>query len=573
MTPARAAALRQQRIDELCAGALRALAGTPDLHFRGRRLHRGRQALPRFAPHLHPAPDDPFDSFRGAADGLALRLLHSDHALHRRLRPQAAAAQLLFDLLEQLRVESLVPRGMVGVARNLRRRHEAWSLAFHRARLTETAAGILLFTLIQVARSRLTGEPVVEATEDLIEATRAAVVPLIGHDLAALRRHRGEQAAFARHARAIAERMAAMLDEAGAGGALGGARDGADDDAAQAALGLRLDLDAEAELDAAAAATGRSRTLDDAEGGYRVFTRAYDREAAAATLVRADWLRAQRAELDELVARLGLNLARLVRELLAVFAVPALDGWDGAQEEGRVDGRRLAQLIASPAERRLFRADRVLPRADAAVGFLVDCSGSMKVHAPALAVMLDLLVRALEQAGVASELLGFTTGAWHGGRARRDWLAAGRPAHPGRLNETLHIVFKDADTSWRRARRSIAALLRAELYREGVDGEAVDWACRRLQARPEGRRTLVVVSDGCPMDGATALANDAHYLDQHLLQVVQRREADGGVRMLGLGLGLDLSVFYRRSRALDLDQGPTREALREVVGLLRDGRR
>ena len=192
-----------------------------------------------------------------------------------------------------------------------------------------------------------------------------------------------------------------------------------------------------------------------------------------------------------------------------MLAEPTHDGWEGAQEEGRIDGARLAQLIISPAERRLFRADRIEPVAHTALSFLIDCSGSMKTHAEPVAMLVDVMARALEMAGATSEILGFTTGAWNGGRAMRDWKRAGQPRHPGRLNERCHLIFKDADTPWRRARPAIGALLKADLFREGVDGEAVDWACARLHDRPEPRKILVVISDGCPMDSATQLANDA----------------------------------------------------------------
>ena len=155
---------------------------------------------------------------------------------------------------------------------------------------------------------------------------------------------------------------------------------------------------------------------------------------------------------------------------------------------------------------------------------------------------------------MASEVLGFTTGAWNGGRARRDWLRAGRPPHPGRLNEGCHLVFKDADDAVAARPPGIAALLKADLFREGIDGEAVDWACARLRrAQRSAPAAAGRVSDGSPMDSATHLANDAHYLDQHLREVVARHEQRGGVEICGLGVGLDLSPYYRRSQVLDLD--------------------
>ncbi|MCL4185047.1 MAG: cobalt chelatase [Burkholderiaceae bacterium] len=567
MGEAQAQARHQQKVEELCAAAIRALAGEADLHFRGRRLHRGRRVLPLFAPHLHPSLEaDDFTSFRGAADGLALRLARSDAALHRRLAPADPVERLVFDLLEQIRVEATPPVGMPGVAHNLRHRFAQWSLAFHRSGLTESARGILLYTVAQVCRARVTGEPVLEETEDLMETTRGAIVPAFGHDLAALRRHRDDQRAYARPALAIAHRVARMVQSADDERGTQPAGDEPDD---RTALARFMDLDdAAGEAGFPLAAAGRSRVLDASDDGYRVFTRAYDRELEAAARVRRPLLRERRERLDRRIAAQGVNLARLARELKALLAAPQRDDWDAGQEEGYVDGRRLAQLVASPAERRLFRIERREPIAQCLLTFLIDCSGSMKQHIEPVAMLVDVLARALEMAGVATEILGFTTGAWNGGRALRDWRRAGRPAHPGRLNEVCHIVFKAADTPWRRARPAIAALLEPLLFREGIDGEALDWACARMAGRPEERRLLLVVSDGCPMDGATQLANDPHYLEQHLRDVVQRHEQAGRVAIYGVGVGLDLSPYYGRSQALDLSAPPGNGVFREIVAML-----
>jgi cobaltochelatase CobT len=561
-------ARRQQRVEELCAGAIRALSGQADLHFRGRRLHRGRQRLPLFAPHLHPAIEsDDFASFRGAADGLALRLSLSDATLHARLCPNDPVERLVFELLEQMRVESLAPAALHGVAHNLRHRFEQWSLAFHRSRLTDSARGILLYTVAQVCRARVTGEPVLEETEDLMEATRAALSPAMGTDLAGLRRQRHDQAAYALHALGIARLVGEMLRSADAEeGAASEATDA--EDSERAAFSLVMELDARIEEGIAAAVSGHSRTFEAAQQQYRVYTTAYDREVAATALARAEVLHEHRVQLDRLVAASGLNLARLARELKAILARPVHDGWDSAMEEGRIDGRRLAQLIASPTERRLFRSEHVTAEADCVLSFLIDCSGSMKQHIEVVATLVDVFARALEQAGVASELLGFTTGAWNGGRARSDWLKAGQPPQPGRLNEARHMIFKDADTRWRRARSGIAALLKGDLFREGIDGEAVDWAVARLEQRPETRKLLVVVSDGCPMDGATNLANDAYYLDNHLKQVLQRHERAGRIEVCALGVGLDLSPFYSRCQALELGTTAGPALLRDILQLL-----
>ncbi|HCE08603.1 MAG TPA: cobalt chelatase, partial [Oxalobacteraceae bacterium] len=194
--------------------------------------------------------------------------------------------------------------------------------------------------------------------------------------------------------------------------------------------------------------------------------------------------------------------------------------------------------------------------------------GSMKAHAEPVTIMIDVLVRAMEQAGVATEVLGFTTGAWNGGRAQRDWISERSPKNPGRLNELLYVVFKDAENTWRRTRPDIAALLKADLYREGVDGEAVDWACNRMQGRNEKRRILVVISDGCPMDSATNLANDDFYLANHLKEVVARRELRGDVEICGLGVGLDLSAYYSRSLTTNLPHSLNNELFADIAQMI-----
>ena len=587
MSEAQAAARHQQRVEELCAAAIRALCGQRDLHFRARRLHRGRQRLPAFAPHLHPRiEDDDFGSFRGAADGLALRLRLSSEALHQRLAPAEPVRRMLFDMLEQFRVESLAAAGgpdttegavgWPGVRSNLRHRFEQWTLDAHHRGLTDTARGLLLMTVAQMGRARVTAEPVVEAIEDRIEATRAGIGPLLGHGLGPLRRSRHDQAAYAGPALAVADAVARLLEASGDGQLLKQADSGHEPDE-RVAFGFLVQPDDEPEADLTATVVlGSSRVLLGSDSGYRVYTTAYDRVLHPAAHLRPAQLQEFRQRLDGLVAAQGLNLNRLARQLKAALSRPSRDDWASAQEEGLIDGRALAQLVASPTERRLFRQELQEPQADASVTFLIDCSGSMRQHVEHVALLVDVMARALDMAGVPNEILGFSTSAWHGGRALRDWRndsdrqrpGEGRPRHPGRVAEVAHLIFKDADTGWRHGRRGIAALLRPDLFREGVDGEALAWAAQRLRTRSEARKLLVAVSDGCPMEAATQQANDEHYLDHHLQQVAGQIESDGDIELAALGVGLDLSPYYRRGHVLDLQHGVTDRLLREVVALL-----
>jgi cobaltochelatase CobT len=573
---AASATRHQQRIDDLCAASIRALSNQGDLHFRGRRLYRGDKILPPFAPHLSPKPEiDDFPSFRGAADAMAQRLRCADAELHKRLRPAEPMPRMLFEMLEQFRVEALTPIDMPGMVHNLRHRFEAWSMAFYNSGLTETSKGILLYTVAQITRSRVTAQPVVEATEDAIEATRMSIVRSLGHGLAGLRRQRFDQAAYAEHALSIAHLVAGMLAAYDQEDIAGDSDPDTEPDDKPLDFNLWMDFDGEDGDDEGftTASSGNSRTLAESDGIYRIFTTEFDTEVQAGTLVRAAALQEYRERLDQRIEQQSLSVARLARDLNAVLATPMRDGWAGGLEEGYIDGRQLSQLITSPSERRLFRQEQFAPVADSAVSVLIDCSGSMREHIEAVAVLVDVMARALDQIGVATEVLGFTTNAWQGGRAQKAWLRAGRPPHPGRLNETAHLIFKDSDTPWRRARPAMGALLKSDLFREGVDGEAVTWAAQRLQQRHDGRRLLLVVSDGSPTDGATTLANDAHYLDHHLCNVVASLEAQGEVEIYGIGVGLDLSPYYRNNRAFDLSNSVSNTVLREVVAMIAAGPR
>ncbi|MEF3064116.1 cobaltochelatase CobT-related protein [Pandoraea apista] len=574
----REAARRAARGEALCAATVRALTGDPALHYSGARLCRNMRPLPLYAPHLQtlPGPDDPLralTTLRGAADGAAMRLRHSDAALHRRLQPDAPLERLLFELMEQLRCETFIPAGMPGIAKNLRDRFEAWSRAMHITGVADSHVGLLLYTVAQMSWSRLTGYPVVEDTEGLIEATRMAIAPRIGGALAGMRRTRADQTAFAVYARELAADIASLIRSAGGEQTEDKTKDDEDEKGVRNAFSLFLDFDEHEDDGITIAHSGDSRVLQASAQGYRVFTNRYDRELYAGTLVRRALLTEFRERLDERIVAQAINVPRLARALKAALAVPQRDGWSFGEEQGRIDGRRLAQLVSSPAERRLFRLEKHTLIAESMVSFLIDCSGSMKAQIEAVAMIIDVLSRALDAAGVTNEILGFTTGAWNGGRARSDWLARGKPRFPGRLNEVSHLIFKDAVTSWRRARSDIASLFKADLFREGVDGEAVAWACERLRSRSANRRLLIVISDGSPMDAATHQVNDDHYLDHHLREVVAQQQARGDVEVLGLGVGLDLSPYYRNSLALDLTSPPDMTTLSRLVDWIGSGGR
>lgn len=574
--PSEQALLRQQHAqDDLCAASARALSAEADLHYRQRRLYRNNLRLPDFAPHLHPVHgEDDWRSFRAASDGAALRLRHSDAAMHRALCERQTLMpleRLIVEMLEQIRVESLAPAlGLPGAAHNLRHRFEVWAVALGQSDLAETVQGLTLLTVALICRSRVVGEAVPEALMDLIESTRFALSEVIGHDVRGLRLTRHDQALYGEHALNIARSVA---QHTVAGQVQPPATRINPVQPTRERLSLWIDFEGGEDKDAAMAAPGRSLSPDEVLRGYAVFTTAYDRTVQAADLVRAAERQALRLQLDERIAQQGVALQPLVRQLKALLSPPRWEDLENGQDEGRIDGSRLSQLVANPLQRQLFVRERQRPVPDAAVCFLIDCSGSMKAQREPIALLVDVMSRALDLAGVTCEVLGFTTGAWSGGRALRDWRRAGQPQPAGRLNERCHIIFKPAEKAWRLARRDMAALLKPELYRECLDGEALLWAEQRLLAHDTSRRILLVISDGSPCDSATAQTNEALYLEQHLLAVTERIERSGRIELTALGVGLDMSGYYRHSDMLDLSDLQGQQAFQQILRALRPRRR
>lgn len=553
---------RQQLLQELSAATVRALAGEPEVHFSHGALYVGDRALPARAPYLRlDEADASLRDLRSIGDAQALRLRYSDPGVFARLAPEAVIERLVFDLLEQQRVESLAPDSMPGLIANIDRRFQAWSVAFEGAGMAESDLGMLLFTVVQMVRSRLTGRPVPPAIEDFLEPTRAGLAPELGNALAGMRRHRSDQERFAEYAlevaRLVGNTLADMPIE--------------DDDKKphkfHAAFAFLLDFDDDTLPELPQVATSRTRTSEDSPA-YRVYSDQYDAVNDAREGIRQAVLKDYRERLDGLVAELRYSRFRLSRLLMESLMRPRQDVRVDGQEEGRIDARRLARLVAAPADRHLFFHDEFRPASDSTVTFLIDCSGSMKEHVTTVAPLIDILSRALDGLQVEHEILGFTTGGWNGGRIYKQWMARGRPPHAGRLNEVNYRIFKAPEQSWRQARRGISALFKADRYREGIDGEAVQWAASRLWARTAGRRILVVISDGCPADSATQLVNGESYLDEHLKTVVRQIERSGVIELRGVGLGLDLSPYYRRSVALRNEGGLTNEALHDVARLL-----
>ncbi|MDH4280108.1 MAG: cobalt chelatase [Acidimicrobiia bacterium] len=528
-------------LDRLTSAAVRAVGAEPMAELRGGRVEIAGRPMTLAVPHLvgDLTGAELFER-RGVADALGLRIRHSDLDLHRRLTPIEPLERIVFDIAEQFRCEALAPLEWRGSIGNRDRAFERWNESAQVGRLIETGVGLLIFTVTQMLRQRLLGRATTERVDDLIETTRGNLARLIGHALAELPALITDQAAFAAPAREIARLVAEM-----AGDAAELRVDRADD---RARLLIPIDWDAiDYELSGADGPSPAAPGTD----SYRAFTTAHDRVTTGEALYRPRTLRSLRTRLNELQVAQTVSAARLALRLQALFAADTVDHWVGGFDSGRLDSSRLARLVVDPVGPIVYRRPLSRPAADTVVTFLVDTSGSMKVQRhESLAVLIDTLVRALEMAGVASEVLGFTTSTWSGGRSADDWRAAGAPGDPGRVADVLHIVYKSADQTWRQARMGLAAIFRTDHYREGVDGEAVRWATNRLAAREERRRVLVLVSDGLPMETATARLNPDGYLLDHLAAEWQR--AATLVEVGAISLDHDLSAVLAPSVTVNL---------------------
>ncbi len=543
---------QQQKAIELCGGVVRGFTNKRGLYFRSGNLFNDQHRVPLFACYIQPdLKQDSFTSLRGVSDSINLRYRFCDEKLHQSLVPDTALERFLFEMLEQLRIDSLVPDVYPGMKKNLLHRFREWSMQYHHSGLTDTGVGILIYTISQIVWSQLNHISVIEETEDMLEHTRAGIGPMIGNSLYGMKKNKHNQAEYAKHALDLAANFKHLV-----------LSEGEDDDDLDAVMDeidipdfkLLVSFDTGESYNLGDVTVGESKAWDEMDAQYTIFTTDYDKIQYADKFIRESFLKEMREVLDDRISKQGINIPAIARKLKNTFATPQRDDWDYAETQGYIDGRRLSQIISSPTDRRVFKNIRHQPHSDCVISFLVDCSGSMKEHSTNVTILLDVFARAAEAAGIKTEILGFTTTNWGGGRAMKDWIKQGKPRNPGRLSGTNHFVFKEADKTWKKTRNNIGGLMKTDMFHEGVDGEAITWAAGRLADRPEEKKILTVISDGSPMDSGTNLANDDFYLDNHLKDVIMNIEGSPAMEIFGLGVKLDLSNYYRYYTILHLEE-------------------
>ena len=525
---------------------------------------------------------------RGTADAYALKVRFHNETLHNRYAPEGREAREIYDAMATARCEAVGARAMPGTAGNIDAKLEAdaLKLGYDQARSFKdvpmpTALGYYL-------RHLATGRDMPPAVTHAMEQWKTTIEERSGDRFADLAEVMTDQAEFAKFTRKL-------IDDLGYGDQLGedpdledpndndeveedqdedenpdtdtgdqsDENDQSDDeseqdqqsmDAQQAEVSMeqRDDLDDAEEIDAPDGQPPldppQAPPISDADPNYTVYTTEFDEEVMAEELAEQAELERLRSYLDQQLEPLKGAVARLANKLQRRLQAQQNRSWQFDMEEGTLDAGRLARVIANPTTPLSFKVEQDTDFKDTVVTLLIDNSGSMRGRPISIAaICADVLARTLERCQVKCEILGFTTRAWKGGQNREKWLTSGRDQSPGRLNDLRHIIYKSADAPWRRTRPNLGLMMKEGLLKENIDGEALEWAHRRMCARPEARRILMVISDGAPVDDSTLSVNSANFLEKHLRDVIEMIERRRAVELTAIGIGHDVTRYYDRA--------------------------
>ncbi|MEL6839695.1 MAG: cobaltochelatase subunit CobT [Pseudomonadota bacterium] len=534
---------------------------------------------------------------RGTADAFALRHKFHDPKVAARYMPQGQMAQDLYEAMETARIEAVGAEYMPGTAGNIDAKigNEAQRKGYDQ--ITQASDAPLAVAAGYLIRHLATGRDMPKGADNVMELWRGFIEDHCGGTLESLSDTLNDQQAFAKFARQL-------ISDMGYGDQLGDDPDSLDDDqedeaeegqddnqeepdstgeddsneedaegtpeqsqeqqqdASQAQVSMDDQADAEMGEEAempegeAPLEPPAPQPVSDADPDYRVFATDFDEEVAAEDLAEPVELERLRAYLDQQLEPLKGAVSRLANKLQRRLQAQQNRSWEFDREEGILDAGRLARIVASPTTPLSFKVEKDTDFRDTVVTLLLDNSGSMRGRPISIAaICADVMARTLERCDVKVEILGFTTKAWKGGQAREKWLGEGRSATPGRLNDLRHIIYKSADAPWRRTRPNLGLMMKEGLLKENIDGEALEWAHRRLTVRQEQRKVLMVISDGAPVDDSTLSVNPANYLEKHLRDVIEMVEKRKAVELVAIGIGHDVTRYYERAVTItDVEQ-------------------
>jgi len=529
---------------------IRSLSDNASVQIRDWQLFHESTPLDSIAPHLNLENLKASWAFpRGVLDGIALRIRYSDADLHASLVPEGMIESLIFEVLEQIRVESNCPDELKGSQQNVQTQFIAWMQQFIASGGAEGSIGLLLITIFSTVWMKLNGQPIPQLMQDIVEATRAGIAESMGPLLTKLKANRNDQEIYAKISHEVISLVSDLIaEEYRNNPSIRTKRKN------QAATHLKIEWvpphagKVAADFKSPASSSSEKRSLIKRSlEKYIIYNSSYDTEAQAKKKIRAAQLAIYQDQLNAAIAKQNIPWAKLIRIYQQIFSSQLQSQWQTTETEALLDRRYLTRVATSPLQSALYKQLISSSKVNSKVTLLVDCSGSMKEKRVKIATCIDSLVRIFDQAGIKTEVLGYSTNSWQGGRPFKEWRKNGQPPNPGRLNERAHWIFKDFDISWRRARAGIAALMRPEIYAESVDGEALIWATERLKNSDTNQhinKTLILFSDGCPMDRATIEANGEEFLKDHLLKAIAWCEQQPNLQLWGCGIGEELRPFF-----------------------------
>ncbi|MCC0064887.1 MAG: cobaltochelatase subunit CobT [Defluviimonas sp.] len=530
---------------------------------------------------------------RGTADAFALRHRFHDEKVAARYAPQGQMARDLYEAMETARCEAVGARDMPGTAGNIDAKIGAEAERRGYGAIRQAQDAPLAQAAGYLVRHLATGRDLPANAQNVMDLWRPFIEEQAGGTLGTLDDALADQAAFARLARQVirdlgygdqlgddpdmedeAEGDDTATEEEESPDSEEGQEEPDESDAAAEQTQEQQDDAAEAEVSMDSEADkeeGEETELPDSEApleppppaphsdadpNYAVYTTDFDEEIKAEELAEAAELERLRAYLDQQLEPLKGAVSRLANKLQRRLQAQQNRSWEFDREEGILDAGRLARVVANPTTPLSFKVEKDTEFRDTCVTLLLDNSGSMRGRPISIAaICADVLARTLERCQVKVEILGFTTRAWKGGQAREKWLADGRPQQPGRLNDLRHIVYKSAEAPWRRVRPNLGLMMKEGLLKENIDGEALEWAHRRMLGRPEQRKILMVISDGAPVDDSTLSVNPANYLEKHLRDVIAMVERRKIVELIAIGIGHDVTRYYQRAVTItDVEQ-------------------
>ncbi|WP_144751624.1 MULTISPECIES: cobaltochelatase subunit CobT [Bartonella] len=581
--------LNAEAFKKALSTCIRAIAATPNLevafsHDRPS-LSEKYARLPELSQH---ATEKDITISRGLGDSMALRTAWHDKHIHTQFSPQELEARAIFDALEQTRVEAIGTLSMEGIAQNLDGMLADKYQRAHYHKISSQSEAPIQEAIALLLREKITKRPPPKEAGPVLELWRQELEQKAAIELNELTHHIHDQQAFARIVRQIlvALKMAGQFEETSESANNKKTKDGCEPQnpaekesqnqkhersEEQTATEQESDVQDKGKTQATQSSDNNKDAEEQERGSkkresshskhlftvseqmqkltdYKVFTRQFDEVLEATDFCSESELDYLRRYLDKQINHLQNIVGRLANRLQRRLMAQQNRNWTFDLEEGYLDTARLSRLIIDPMQPLSFKMESNTQFRDTVVSLLIDNSGSMRGRPITVAASCaDILAQTLERCGVKVEILGFTTKTWKGGQSREQWLKQNKPNHPGRLNDLCHIIYKSADTPWRRARRNLGLMMQEGLLKENIDGEALIWAHQRLLSRCEQRRILMVISDGAPVDDSTLSVNSSNYLEKHLRAVIQEIQSHSPIELIAIGIGHDVTRYYQHA--------------------------